>query len=361
MKRPQGFDRPAPPREAATSSTTDGARSAARSAPSPRAGEPMSRSASAPGVRSPRVARGAQKTTVAADRVHTEPIDVVAPPSMGGHEPTSSPASASPGSAAPAATTARSRWAARRAVAVAARDRKRYERAEVRRFTVRSRRRRLVWAISLGTLAALVALVVIGAYSPLMALREVRVEGASRVPAQAVADAFDPMLGTPLTMIDRDEVQAALSAFPLIETYQVEAVPPGTLVVRLLERTPVGVVETSEGLALVDAAGVVIERPDARPEGQPLISVEGGVTSDGFRAVAAVVRSLPAEVRGQLTGASAATVDDVELQLGDARVVWGSAEESALKAAVLAGLMRAAPPGGVEMYDVSAPMSPVTR
>ncbi len=205
------------------------------------------------------------------------------------------------------------------------------------------------------------AVVVIGAYSPLMALREVRVEGASRVPAADVVDAFDPMLGTPLTLIARDDVQGALSEFPLIETYQVEAVPPGTLVVRLVERTPVGVIETGDGLALVDAAGVVIDRPAERPEGQPLISVEDGVAGDGFRAIAAVVRSLPADVRGLLTGASAETADDVLLELGDARVVWGSAEQSSLKAVVLAGLMRAAPPGTVSQYDVSAPMSPVTR
>jgi len=67
-------------------------------------------------------------------------------------------------------------------------------------------------------------------------------------------------------------------------------------------------------------------------------------------------------VRGQLTGATAATADDVRLELaGGASVVWGSAEDSALKATVLATLMRAAPPDTVAQYDVSAPSSPVTQ
>ena len=252
--------------------------------------------------------------------------------------------------------------AAKRALAAAARERRRYEKQEVRRFTRRSRRRRIAWAVAVGSILALVAVVAAAAYSPLMALREVRVEGAQRIPAAEVRAAFDGVLGTPLPLIESGEVHAALSGFPLIETYATETIPPGTLVVRIVERTPVGVIDTDSGLELVDAAGVVIERPDERPEGQPLIEVEGGVADEGFRAVAGVVRSLPAEVRAQLIGATADTVDDVRLELdGGASVVWGSAEESAFKASVLAALMRGAPPDTVAVYDVSAPSSPVTR
>jgi cell division protein FtsQ len=357
VKRPQGFDRPAQSRPAAGSSAGSAARPAPASpAEATGAQARAARRPDAVGEAAPRPVL--KRPGAGADTVHTEPIEIldVVSDSAGG------PAAASHDSAGEPDTTARRRRAARRAVAAAARERRRYERAEVRRFTVRSRRRRLAWGVSLGAVTVLVAGVVIGAYSPLMALREVRVEGASRVPAAEVADAFAPMLGTPLTMLDRDEVQGTLSKFPLIETYQVEAVPPGTLVVRLVERTPVGVIDTPEGLALVDAAGVVIERPGARPEGQPLITVEGGVTDDGFRAVAAVVRSLPPEVRGLLTGAGAETADDVQLELASgARVVWGSAEQSARKAAVLATLMAAVPPDTVGEYDVSSPESVVTR
>ncbi|MEV1130635.1 cell division protein FtsQ/DivIB [Agromyces sp. NPDC049794] len=280
-----------------------------------------------------------------ADRVATEPIPVVA------------------ASVAPERTgVPRDARAAKRALKAAARERRRYERQEVRRFTKRSRRRRITWAVAVGSILALVAVVAAAAYSPLMALREVRVEGAQRIPSGEVQAAFDGVLGTPLPLIESSEVHAALSEFPLIETYATETIPPGTLVVRIVERTPVGVIDTESGLELVDAAGVVIERPDERPEGQPLIEVEGGVADEGFRAVAGVVRTLPPEVRAQLTRATAETVDDVRLELaGGATVVWGSAEESAFKATVLAALMRGAPPDEVAVYDVSAPSSPVTR
>jgi cell division protein FtsQ len=309
---------------------------------------------------------------VPADRVATEPIPVVTSATAAAAvrgRPTDATSvtavldgpEASAGRAAPA-TVPRAGRSAKRELAAAARERRRYERQEVRRFTRRSRRRRITWAVVVGAVVALVAVIGVGAYSPLMALREVRVEGAQRIPAAEVQAALAGVLGTPLPLIESGEVHAALAAFPLIETYATEMIPPGTLVVRIAERTPVGVIDTGAGLELVDAAGVVIERPSERPEGHPLIEVEGGVADEGFRAVASVVRSLPAEVRTQLTRATAATADDVRLELaGGASVVWGSAEDSVLKATVLAALMRAAPPDTVAFYDVSAPTSPVTE
>ena len=320
-------------------------------------------------------ARAASATgpAVDADQVSTEPIAIVlanpvtpivsdaAGTSLGGAESGRRPAP-EPGAAGGTPVTPESAKAARRELAAASRERRKYERQEVRRFTKRSRRRRIAWSVVLGSIAALVVVVAVGAYSPLMALREVRVEGASRIPVAEVQAAFDETLGTPLPLIARADVLSALSAFPLIETYSTETIPPGTLVVRIVERVPVGVVDTGSGLELVDAAGVVIERPAERPEGQPLIVAEDGVAGEGFRAAAAVIRSLPAEVRGQLIGASAETADDVRLELTTgATVVWGSAEESAAKAAVLARLMVAAPPDTVGEYDVSSPASAVTR
>lgn len=334
MKRPQGFDRPTP-------------RASRTESEAPRAGVRAPRPAKTPSPASKPSPSSSVATT--ADHVATEPIPVVA-------------ASVEPERVDRPHDAPSDARSAKRALAAAARERRRYERQEVRRFTKRSRRRRITWTVAVGSVLALVAVVAAAAYSPLMALREVRIEGAQRIPAAEVQAAFDGVLGTPLPLIESGKVHAALSGFPLIETYATEMIPPGTLVVRIVERTPVGVIDTDSGLELVDAAGVVIERPEEHPEGQPLIEVEGGVADEGFRAVAGVVRSLPPDVRAQLTRASADTADDVRLELtGGANVVWGSAEESAFKATVLAALMRGAPPDTVAVYDVSAPSSPVTR
>ncbi|MGR0221656.1 FtsQ-type POTRA domain-containing protein [Agromyces sp. ZXT2-6] len=350
MKRPQGFERATPAR--------------------PRA----STTAEAAGRRPPEVPR---------DQALTEPISLpaggatdaaVGVPSVEGARPAAGsatatpPAPPSPRASTPRASTPRSTGdssrdvrAARRALAAAERRRRRYERQEVRRFTKRSRLRRMTWIVGLASVAALALLAVGVAYSPLMALREIRVEGASRVPAADIRAAFDDRLGTPLPLIATDEVRRTLSAFPLIETYSTQTVPPGTLVVRVVERTPVGVVQTSSGYVSADAAGVVIERHGAPPEGLPLVTAVGGLDGDAYRAAGAVLRSLPAELRARVAQVTADTPDDVRLELAEGAVVaWGSADESPLKATVLARLMAAAPPDRVDRYDVSAPLSPVT-
>jgi cell division protein FtsQ len=338
VKRPEGFDRPRAPK-----ARREPARDSAAAPEQVGPGQGVPRTSVEP------------RRTAKVDRVATEPIVVVAPASA--TAVLDGPA-ASDGPVADAPRL--DPRAAKRALKAAQRERRRYERHEVRRFTKRSRRRRLIWSVVAGSVVALVAVVAVGAYSPLMALREVRIEGAQRIPVATLQAEFAGIMSTPLSLIDSADVHEALDGFPLIETYATEAIPPGTLVVRIVERTPIGVVDTGSGLELVDAAGVVIDRPAERPEGQPLIEAEGGVAGAGFRAVAAVVRSLPAEVRAQLTHATAATADDVQLELtGGASVVWGSAEESAFKADVLDALMVAAPPETVTLYDVSAPNSPV--
>ena len=244
--------------------------------------------------------------------------------------------------------TARDLWHATRA-------RRKALRTEIRRFTQRSRRRRIGWIVG----AALALLVVGGsigaAYSPLFAVETVTVEGTSALKAADVQKALSGQVGRPLALVDSSAVKAALVAFPLIETYRLEAHPPHDLVVRIVERTPVGVLQADDGrFTVVDAAGVVLSTAEARPAGYALIDVAGGTGSKAFAAVGTALRSLPAELRGQVDGATASTPDDIVLKLsGGAQVVWGSAEQSALKTRSLQALMKASP--GAASYDVSSP------
>jgi len=244
----------------------------------------------------------------------------------------------------------------------ARRARKRFERAEVRRFTWRSRRRRTIWFVSVGVSVALLGGVIAAAYSPLMALRTIDVVGTNRVGAEQVVDALDDQLGTPLPLIDFSRVKEQLSSFMLIESFVTESRPPGTLVVRIVEREPIGVITSDTGFDLVDAAGVRIDSSAERPEGYPQIEAPDGVGSAGFLAAGEVVHALPESIRSELDSVAAVTTDDVTLTLiGGAKVVWGSAEQSDLKAVVLAALMVGHPTGSVNEYDVSSPNSAVLR
>lgn len=245
----------------------------------------------------------------------------------------------------------------------AARARRKALRAEVRRFTVRQRRRRAMW---LGAAAAVVilALATLGAaYSPLFAVQTITVVGADQLDEAQVQDVLSDQLGTPMPLVDESAVKAALIPFPLVESYTLEARPPHELIVRIVERTPIGLIETRAGFTLVDAAGVALSTSATPTAGMPVLDIRGGVGSDAFTAVGQVIGSLPAGIRAQVTAVTASTPDDVTLTLGgtNTQVVWGSAEESALKALTLETAMISLPPASVSLYDVSSPNAIVVR
>lgn len=245
----------------------------------------------------------------------------------------------------------------------AARARRRVLRAEVRRFTVRARHRRAIWLSIAGALVLLVAGTFGIAYTPVFAVQTIRVVGTHELDAAKVEQSLKGILGTPLPLVDASAVKAALGEFPFVESYSLEARPPGELVVRIVERTPVGVVKSGSGYTLVDAAGVDLGTTAAVPPGQPLITASGGTGSETFRAVGQVIRSLPTQIRAQLSAAAASTPDDVTLTLAPTgtTVIWGSADDSARKALVLQKIMAAKPPGTVSSYDVSSPDAVLVR
>lgn len=255
-----------------------------------------------------------------------------------------------------AAETAREARAARR-------RRRAAERQEVRRFTRRSRHRRIAWLTSGAVLLVLVLSVVVAVYSPLMALRTIEVRGTDRVDRQQVLHALDGQLGRPLARIDFGAIKRELAGFPVIASYVTEEQPPHTLVVTVTEREPIVAVKTGSGFDLVDPAGIVVESDPKQPAGMPLASVQASQLHGGvFRAMSEVVLALPAAVRSTVTQVSATTSDDVTLRLGSgASVVWGSPDDSPAKTRLLTALMKAQAPSGKVEYDVSAPDNGIVR
>ncbi len=218
--------------------------------------------------------------------------------------------------------------------------------------------------MAIGILAVLVAMLLVAIYSPLLALRTIDVEGTSKVNPDDVRKALESQLGTPLALLDFGTLRSDLDQFPLIRSFSTEIVPPSTLRVHIVERSPVGVITTSSGFAVVDPAGVVLDTPSTRPEGVPLIQLAGaGTDSVAFTAVVNVILALPDSIRSQVDIAQASSRDDVRLILRGAgqHVVWGSPERSALKARVLADLMATQDASARVEFDVSAPLSPVVR
>jgi cell division protein FtsQ len=240
----------------------------------------------------------------------------------------------------------------------AERARRRAEKRELRRFTRRTRRRRIAWLTGLGVLAALVGMSIAAVYSPLLALREIRVDGTSSLDPAQIVDAIDGQLDTPLALLDEERLREELSAFTLIRSYSTEILPPGTLIVHIVERTPIGVRVNGASFDIVDPAGVVLGTVPQRPEGLPLIQLgEADADSAAGRSIAEVLLAMPASLRVQIDAITATTRDNVTLTLvgSTQRVEWGSAADSEHKARVLAALLAIHGGAGAGSYDVSAP------
>lgn len=241
--------------------------------------------------------------------------------------------------------------------------RKRAEKAEFKRLTPETRRRRITWGISLGSIAALMLSVTILTLSPVLALKHVVVEGSTRVPASEIEDALSHLYGEPLARIDSESVQEALRPLTLIQEFTTRVEPPNTLVVTVLERTPVGFVEQGARFVVVDASGLELWSEDVQPEGFPEITSQPATDPDGFQASVRVLSAVPEDVLAQIETVTARTLDTVRFSMKQSRheVLWGSPDRSLEKARVLSASLEAAGAGDPKEIDITTPDSVVIR
>ncbi|MGR7027976.1 cell division protein FtsQ/DivIB [Geodermatophilus sp. URMC 62] len=220
--------------------------------------------------------------------------------------------------------------------------------------------------------AALALAVVVAAwwalwYSPLLAVRTVRVDGAATLTPDQVRTAAGVPAGTPLLRVDVDAAAARVARLPQVADVEVTRGWPRSVVVTVVERRPVAVVERAGTRALVDADGVLFDTVTGEPPAGvvPLDVATPGADDPATRAALGALLSLPREVRTEVTGARASGAEDVTLTLTDGRtVVWGGPEEAADKAAALVALLGQVASGALDpaaTIDVSAPGAVVLR
>jgi cell division protein FtsQ len=226
------------------------------------------------------------------------------------------------------------------------------------------KRRRTVLTV-LAVVVALVAGIIVAAiYSPVFAVRTVTVDGTKLLQAGSVQKALEPVKGKPLPQINDADIAALLKPLVQVRSVSTEARPPSELLVHVVERVPVALVKSGDNYSLVDVDGVQLGAT-ADPASVPLPLIDGqGANQNLFKAITAVLATLPADVLAKMASASATSPDAVELKLTDGKtVVWGNADEKELKARVLEALLKAPvnPKVPVNVYDVSTPRHPFTK
>lgn len=242
------------------------------------------------------------------------------------------------------------------------------ERIAARRAKVRDQRRRhrLRRTLLVLALLAVVAVLVLVERSSLVALAEIRVTGTERLDDDRVREATGLQLGTSVLRLPLDAARDGVEALPLVASASVRRADPLTVVVDVVERSPVAVVLRRGEAVLVDEAGVVLAT--GREEGLARIALrtgalpEPGQSLDRVPAAAnahAAMQELPGAVRSRVDRYVARAEDELTLQLVDGPVVhFGRADRVDEKARALGAVLEDLGEREVAEIDVRAPSRP---
>ena len=219
-------------------------------------------------------------------------------------------------------------------------------------------RRWLTWRYVVAVVAVLAVLgggLYLVFFSETLSVQGVEVVGTQTISEERVLEVADVPTGGPLATVDLDRIAYRVSALAVVKSAEVTRQWPHDVLIEIVERQPVAVVEIAGQLHSLDEDGVVFGSYQRAPQGLPRVRADVGVDAQALAEGAAVVAALPAEIAEKVDYAEVLSVDQINLQLRDGRkVVWGSADESDVKAEVLTAMFR----HDAQVYDVSVPSRP---
>jgi cell division protein FtsQ len=216
-----------------------------------------------------------------------------------------------------------------------------------RRKAVARSRRRSVWIRSAAAVAT-AALFWGTFFSPLFAVRQVRVVGARHEGAKQVAAAVHLGSDDNLLLLPSSRIARAAEAFPWVKGALVERKLPGTVRIRLIERKPAMVVSLGAARWMIDDRGNVLAAQDATG-GLPVLHAAQIVNiKPGMRLVtpevSAALRSwrfFPTYLRREVVAVFAPSIERISFTLANGvSVRYGPPHQLREKNKVLEALLR---------------------
>ncbi len=225
------------------------------------------------------------------------------------------------------------------------------------------RRRLRGWIVAGVGLLLVGALLAVLYLTPLLSVRTISISGTRLADEAKVQALLKDFVGMPLARVSSESVREALKSEPAISDIRLGLDGPSGLKVTVLEHREVAVMAAGDGFVLVGDNGARLKTLTKRTDRQlPLVKLDAK-DPDGriFDTVVHALAQLPASVLAKLETAEAASVDAVTFSLGDKRtVVWGDASEGALKAKVLAAMLKDKNLKD-KVIDVSTPRTPLSK
>ncbi len=202
-------------------------------------------------------------------------------------------------------------------------------------------------------------------------VERVSVSGTQVLTPTQVREAAEVPVGAPLISVDTGGIEARLRAkLPRIHTVDVVRSWPHGIGLKVVERTPVLIVQKGGKFVEVDDEGVRFATVSRAPKSVPALelrlargSAAASLRRFGearlVREAVRVADAVPAAVARETATVEVRSYDDILLLLSGGRTVaWGSSERGALKARTLTALMKAAP--DARHFDVSVPTAPAS-
>jgi cell division protein FtsQ len=223
------------------------------------------------------------------------------------------------------------------------------------------RRRLKRFTLVLGGLAVVLAAYV-ATQTPLLDVDRLVVEGAAHTDAGDIRAAARVEPGDPMIGVDTGRAAARTEELPWVEHAEVVRRWPGTVEVRVTERSPAAVVEVAEGrVALVDPAGRILEVTTRPPAGLPVLTGDPGAIAEGgdLGADARAALDLLAAVAERLPGVVVAVSTDLDAALTDGGIIrFGSTKQLDAKIVAVETVLDDVDVACLKLLDVRVPGSP---
>jgi UDP-N-acetylmuramate dehydrogenase len=155
-----------------------------------------------------------------------------------------------------------------------------------------------------GSLIAGVVVVLIVLASPIVAVRNIDIEGAKYANSTLIETVSKSLRGKSVLTVDTNSAQKLLETDPWIESVRIKTYLPGRAVIEINERVPVAWFLGVDNLGrVIDQDGRVLAVVNGRPTEYMLIDgtgpnlIAGAMASDSYAAAAQLAMSLPDEIR----------------------------------------------------------------
>lgn len=171
-------------------------------------------------------------------------------------------------------------------------------------FTMRGVNRRKQLLVVGGALVASVVFVLIVLASPLVAVRNIDIEGAKYANTTLIETVSKNLRGKSVLTVDTNAAQKLLETDPWIESVRIKTYLPSRAVIEINERVPVAwFLGVDNQGRVIDQDGRVLAVVNGRPTEYMLIDgigpnlIAGAMASESYKAAAQLAMSLPDEIR----------------------------------------------------------------